>query len=236
MPIERRDKDMALKLAILASGNGSNFQAIHESIVRGVLNAEIVLLICNQPDAYVIERAKKIQLPFIILEYSKEQSRETIDKKIVETVQAAEADLIVLAGYMRLLSSIVIQAFPGRILNIHPSLLPAFPGIGSIEEAYYWGVKFVGCTVHFVDEMVDHGHIIIQASIPISPSESLETVIARVHQQEHRIYPQALQWIASNRLEYTGESRMVVVQPCEAKQTVSLFDGVIINPPLEEGF
>lgn len=234
--IESRDSYMSLQLAVLASGNGSNFQAVLDSIHKGVLNAKVNILICNQPEAYVIERAKKAHIPFYIFEYPKNGSRESVDKKIVDTIQRAGADTVVLAGYMRLLSSVVIQSFPGRILNIHPSLLPAFPGLQSIEEAYKWGTKFTGCTVHFVDEMLDHGQIIIQASVPISSNESLKSLIARVHQQEHRIYPQALQWLASDRLEYNEKSRIVSLRPCNTKPTVTLFDGVFINPPLEEGF
>ena len=227
---------MSLKIAVFGSGNGGNFQAIQDHITKGTLNAEIKLLVCDKSDAYIIERAKKENIPYFVVSYTKDKSREEIDKTILDAVQEADVDVLVLAGYMRLLSSVVIKVFHNRILNIHPSLLPAFPGVHGIHDAQTWGVKFTGCTVHFVDEMMDNGSIIIQACIPVVDGESLETLQQRIHEQEHRIYPQALQWMADNRLELCESSRMVKVKGDNHRGLAPLSYGVLINPPLEEGF
>lgn len=224
-----------LNIAVLASGSGSNFQAIQDSIIQGRLHAEINVVLCNQPKAYVIERAKKEKIPCRILDPKLSQSREDFDLALVHEIQKAGADTVVLAGYMRLLSSVVIQSFPGRILNIHPSLLPAFPGIQSVKDAQSWGAKFTGCTVHFVDEIVDHGPIIIQAAIPVFSNETLDILHKRIHEQEHRIYPQALQWLTDNRLKIS-QDRVVSLQTDNTIQLASVSSGVLINPPLEKGF
>lgn len=227
---------MSLKIAVFASGNGGNFQAIQKSIKNGILNAEIRLLVCNKYDAYVVERAKKENIPYFIPNYTNDKSREETDETILKAVQEVEVNLLVLAGYMRLLSSAIIKEFPNRILNIHPSLLPAFPGIHGAYDAQTWGVKFTGCTVHFVDEMMDHGSIIIQACIPILHGESLEALQQRIHEQEHRIYPQAIQWLANGRLELCADTRIVSVREDRSKALALLPQDVLINPPIEEGF
>ncbi len=227
---------MSLRLAILASGNGSNFQAIYDSIDRGVLDAEIKVLLCNHHDAYVVQRAKNLGIPFFVYESDIASTRAEFDAILVDTIQQFDIDIIALAGYMRILSPIMIQAFKGKILNIHPSILPAFKGIHSIREAQEWGVKVTGCSVHFVDEKVDHGSIIIQAVVPVFPEEPLEALQKRIHQQEYRIYPQALQWIAQKRLYFCEDMRTVYIKPDHNSKPIPFSQDIYIYPPLEEGF
>jgi phosphoribosylglycinamide formyltransferase-1 len=185
------------RLGILLSGRGSNFLAIADSIAAGRLRAEIAVVLSNRPEAPGIDLARERGLTTVVLP-SKGLDREVYDRTLVAELRGHGADLVCLAGYMRILSGYFIREFPMRILNIHPSLLPAFPGLDAQHQALAHGVKFTGCTVHFVDEGVDSGPIIRQAVVPVLDGDTVETLSSRILEQEHRIYPEAIaQVIAS---------------------------------------
>ncbi len=192
---------MTIALAILASGSGTNAQAMFNAVRNGLLDADIRLVVCNRPGAGVIARAADFGVPCAVMDHTAWPSREAYDAAVVAALREAGADTVALAGYMRMLSPAFLAAFPGRVLNIHPALLPAFPGVRGIADAHAWSVRITGCTVHFVDEIMDHGAVIIQAAVPHLPGESEEALAERIHRQEHRIYPQALQWLAEGRLQ-----------------------------------
>lgn len=181
-----------LKLGILASGNGSNMDAIAQAIEAGLLQAEIQVVIYNNPDAHVAQRAAQRTIPSVLLNHRNFASREALDAQIIETLQQYQVDWVIMAGWMRRVSEVLIGAFEGRILNIHPSLLPSFPGIRAVEQAIKAGAKVSGCTVHHVELVVDSGPIIMQAAVPILPGDTSESLQARIQLQEHRIYPAAI--------------------------------------------
>src|SRR6185369_2548651 len=195
------------KLGILLSGRGSNFMAIADQIEAGNLDAEIAVVISNRPDAVGLEVARQRGLNAVVLE-SKGVAREEHDQRMGDALEQAEVDFVVLAGYMRLLSASFIQRFPQRIVNIHPSLLPAFPGVDAQKQAFDYGVKFAGCTVHFVDEQLDHGAIIVQRAIPVLPTDDEHSLAARILDQEHVAYSEALGILVSGK--YRVEGRRVV--------------------------
>ena len=223
-----------LRLAVLASGTGSNFRAILEHIREGRINAEIALLLCNVPDAPALNIAKDAGISVWAADHKSYPSRSAFDKAMVEAMRAARVEAVILAGYMRILSPGFIQAYSGRILNIHPSLLPAFPGAHGADDALAYGVKFTGCTVHFVVEEMDAGAIIIQAALPVQDGDTRETLMPRVHALEHRIYPQAVAWLASGRL--TLEGRTVHLAPTSPAVQAAPVAHALVNPPLEVGF
>jgi phosphoribosylglycinamide formyltransferase 1 len=181
-----------LKLGILASGSGSNFEAIAQAIADQTLNAQIQTLIYNNPGAKVEQRAMRWHVPATLLNHRQFDRREDLDAEIVQTLQALEVDWVIMAGWMRVVTSVLIEAFPGRILNIHPSLLPSFPGIRAVEQALAAGVKVTGCTVHHVIQEVDSGPIVVQAAVPVLSADTPETLHARISVQEHRIFPFAI--------------------------------------------
>ena len=181
-----------LKLGILASGSGSNMEAIARAIANGELNASIQALIYNNPEAGVAERAKRLDIPAVLLNHRVFESRETLDKHIIQTLQKYQVEWVIMAGWMRRVTQVLINAFPNRILNIHPSLLPSFPGMRAVEQALAAGVKLSGCTVHFVELAVDSGPIVIQAAVPVLPDDTPKTLQARIQVQEHRIFPAAI--------------------------------------------
>lgn len=191
------------KLGILLSGRGSNFDAIADSIQAGRLDAEIVIVISNRADAPGLESARQRGLNTRLIP-SKGRVREEHDAEVVAALQEAHVDLVCLAGYMRLLSPEFIHAFPDRILNIHPSLLPAFPGMDAQKQALEYGVKVSGCTVHFVDEHLDHGAIILQKTVPVLESDDVHSLSARILEQEHIAYTEALQLLTSSQCEVQG--------------------------------
>jgi phosphoribosylglycinamide formyltransferase 1 len=180
------------RLAIMASGSGSNFEAIATAITNGELNAQIALLIYNNPTAGVIQRADRLNIPHQLINHRDHPSRETLDQAIVQTLQANQISWVIMAGWMRIVTPILTRAYRDRLLNIHPSLLPSFRGHRAIEQALQAGVKITGCTVHQVVPEVDAGTIIMQAAVPIHNGDTLETVTERIHQQEHIIYPRAI--------------------------------------------
>ena len=193
------------KLGILLSGRGSNFEAIADSIQAGRLNAEIAIVISNRADAPGLESAKRRGLNAVLIP-SKGRVREEHDADVIAALHHAQVDLICLAGYMRLLSPHFIQAFPNRIVNIHPSLLPAFPGMDAQKQALDYGVKVTGCTVHFVDEHLDNGPIILQKTVPVQDGDDVHSLSARILEQEHTAYSEAIGLILSGEVEIQGRA------------------------------
>jgi phosphoribosylglycinamide formyltransferase 1 len=191
-------------LGILLSGRGSNFEAIAKNVAAGkIADARIAVVISNKPEAGGLEVARRTGLEALVIA-SKGKAREEHDREIVGALQLHKVDLVCLAGYMRLLSPWFVQQFPRRILNIHPSLLPAFPGLEAQKQAFAYGVKVTGCTVHFVDEELDHGAIIVQKAIPVLDDDDEHTLAARILEQEHVAYSEAINFVLSEKFELTG--------------------------------
>ena len=191
------------KIGILLSGRGSNFEAIANAIQAGRLDAQIAIVISNRADAPGLERARKRGLNAKLIP-SKGRTREEHDAEVIAALKEVQVDLVCLAGYMRLLSPEFVRAFPHRILNIHPSLLPAFPGLDAQKQAVEYGVKVSGCTVHFVDEHLDHGPIILQKTVPVLESDDEHSLAARILEQEHIAYSEAIQLVLSGAVEMQG--------------------------------
>jgi phosphoribosylglycinamide formyltransferase-1 len=191
------------RLGILISGRGSNFEAIARSIQTGLLTAEIAIVISNRISARGLETAASLGLRTLALP-SQGIDREVYDRQLVSALQQAEVDLVCLAGYMRLLSAKFVRAFEGRILNIHPSLLPAFPGLDAQYQALQHGVKITGCTVHFVDEFLDAGPIVMQAAVPVLDEDSVDSLAARILAEEHRIFPLAIAQVLGGACRLEG--------------------------------
>ena len=225
---------MSLKLAVLASGSGTNFQAMVDAVRRGALDADIRLVICNRPGAKVIERAKAAGIICAVMDHKLWPSREAYDLAVADAILKSGADTVALAGYMRMLTAGFLNAFPHRVVNVHPALLPSFPGIHGAADAQAWGVKITGCTVHLVDEIMDHGEVIIQAAVPAIAGEPLDDLQSRIHAQEHRIYPQALQWLAEDRIKMDEDGRSLHLLP-GSRPLAAPAPGVLVCPPLEEG-
>ncbi|NMF58289.1 phosphoribosylglycinamide formyltransferase [Pseudanabaena yagii GIHE-NHR1] len=179
-------------LAVLASGSGSNLEAIAQAIHDGKLQAKIAVVIYNEPDAFARQRAEKFGIPAILVNHRDYKSRKALDLAIIDILKQYHVELVIMAGWMRIVTQILIDAFPERILNIHPSLLPSFKGIHSIEQAFNYGVKITGCTVHLLSLEVDSGKIIKQAAVPVLPEDSLADLQKRIQVQEHIIYPEAI--------------------------------------------
>tara|TARA_B100000941_G_C28487764_1_gene546008 strand:+ start:949 stop:1554 length:606 start_codon:yes stop_codon:yes gene_type:complete len=193
-----------MKVGVMASGRGSNFQALIDSVAQGEApDVEIAQLIVNKSDAYAIERAVKNNIKFDYID-SSAISRESFDKKAIEIMESAKVEIIVLAGFMRILSPLFINKYKNKILNIHPSLLPAFPGANAHKDALIYGAKISGCTVHLVDENVDSGPIIMQTSVEINEEETEESLSKKILFHEHKMLPKALQLMCSNRLNIEG--------------------------------
>jgi phosphoribosylglycinamide formyltransferase 1 len=191
------------RLGILLSGRGSNFEAIAANVARGFIPAEIAVVISNRPEARGLQVARELGLTAICLP-SKDMSREDYDRQLVRELQTRKVDLVCLAGFMRLLSADFIRAFPWRVLNIHPSLLPAFPGLDAQSQALHHGVKITGCTVHFVDEQLDAGPIIVQSAVPVLASDTVEALSERILKEEHRIYSEAIKLVIEGRFRIEG--------------------------------
>ncbi len=226
---------MSLSLAVLVSGSGSNLQSIIDYIQAGYMDARIDLVLSNKSDAYGLERAGNHGLPTRVVSPSGFSTREEYDGELIRVIRGHGAQAIALAGFMRLLTPRFIQAFKHRILNIHPALLPSFPGLSAQKQAVDYGVRLSGCTVHFVDEKMDHGPIIIQAAVPCLPGEDTDSLKERILALEHRIYPQALQWMAQDRLEV--RRGQVFLNPCPSPR-VHDCRGVsaLVNPGLDPEF
>jgi phosphoribosylglycinamide formyltransferase-1 len=202
-----------LRVAVLASGRGSNLQAIIDAIEAGQVQAQIVAVLSNKREAVALERARKHGLTDIFVDpkpfAGRPDSREAYDRALLEILQQHDVELVLLAGYMKIVTAVLVNAYANRMMNIHPSLLPSFPGLDVQKKAIDWGCKLAGCTVHFVTEGVDEGPIIIQAAVPILDADTSETLAARILLQEHKIYPRAVQLFAEGRLHV--DSRRVVI-------------------------
>jgi phosphoribosylglycinamide formyltransferase-1 len=195
---------MTKRIGVLLSGRGSNFEALADSVAAGrIPNAEIAIVVSNREGAPGIDRAKSRGLAIRVLP-SKGLEREAFDRQVVAVLNEHQVDLVCLAGYMRLLSPYFVKAFPSRILNIHPSLLPSFPGLESQRQALEYGVKFAGCTVHFVDENLDAGPIILQAVVPIADNDTESTLSEKILREEHRIYSEAVKLILEGNFKIAG--------------------------------
>ncbi len=201
-----------LNIAVLLSGSGTNLQAIIDAIAAGTLNARIVHVVSSRPDAYGIERAQAAGIPVTVLNREAYADREAADARIVETLQAAGAEYVVMAGYMRMVTPVMLNAFPDRVLNLHPALLPSFKGAHAIQDAYEAGVKVTGVTVHFANEEYDKGPIVAQCAVPVREGDTLDALEERIHGVEHELYPEVLRWIAAGRVS-VGEDRKVHVAP-----------------------
>ncbi|MCL5277446.1 MAG: phosphoribosylglycinamide formyltransferase [Deltaproteobacteria bacterium] len=198
-----------LKLGVLVSGNGSNLQAIMDQAGDGRLNAEVRVVLSDNDRAFAIERAKGSGIPVATVDYTSSPRREDVEDRIISELKKRDVGLVVLAGFMKLLTRHFVTAFPMRIMNIHPALLPSFPGMNVIQKAIDYGVKFTGCTVHFIDEGADTGPIIVQAAVPVMDGDTEETLARRIHEKEHIIYPLAIQLFAEGRLEIQGRRVLV---------------------------
>lgn len=212
-----------LRIGVLASGGGTNLQAIIDRCQDGSLAAEIAVVITNNPGAGALDRAAKAGVDTLCINHRDFSQREEFDQAVVKALQDADVDLVVLAGFMRIITQTFIDAFPDRVINIHPALLPAFPGLHVQQQAIDYGARFSGCTVHFVDGGVDTGPIIIQAVVPVLQDDSADTLAARILQQEHIIYPRAIQLIAEGRVQV--ESRKVTIAP-----TAPTKEAALVNP------
>ena len=215
-----------VRLGVLISGGGSNMQSIIDRIEEGRLSAEVAVVISNDANAFGLKRAEKHGLPHLAIDHREFNSREAFDKRLTEELLRHHVDLVVLAGFMRLLTPVLLEAFPHRVMNIHPALLPSFPGTHVWQDQLDHGVRFAGCTVHFVDAGMDTGPIIIQAVVPVLGSDDADTLAARILKQEHRIYPQAIQLYAEGRLRVDNK-RVIIDPPLDLQDDLSL-----VNPPL----
>ncbi|MFP4257917.1 MAG: phosphoribosylglycinamide formyltransferase [Desulfovermiculus sp.] len=226
---------MSLPIAVLISGGGSNLQALIDRIEQGVLDARIELVVSNVPGVKGLERAQKHGIPTRVVPQSEYGSRQAHDQAIIQFLEDFGIQAVCLAGYMRLISQEFVQAFPNRILNIHPSLLPSFPGLHAQKQAVDYGVRLSGATVHFVDEKLDHGPVIIQAAVPVYPYDDQDTAAERILAFEHRIYPQAVQWLAEDRLSIQ-HGQVHLDPPQESAVDASSLYTCLINPGLDAGF
>ena len=208
--------DMKKRIGVLLSGRGSNFEALADSVATGrIPNAEIALVVSNRENAPGIERARERAIEARVIP-SKGLEREAYDRLVVAALQEKKVDLVCLAGYMRLISPYFVATYRNRILNIHPSLLPSFPGLESQRQALEHGVKFTGCTVHFVDETLDAGPIVLQAVVPVEDNDTPETLSERILREEHRIYSEALRIVLEGR--YRIENRRVLLTPLQKSE------------------
>ncbi|MDI6777145.1 MAG: phosphoribosylglycinamide formyltransferase [Syntrophales bacterium] len=214
-----------LNIGVLVSGSGSNLQSIIDHREKGLLDVNIRVVISNNPDAYALERSKKHGIPTVVISHNDFRDREDFDRRVIEVLKDYAVELVVLAGFMRVITPAFLNAFPMKIMNIHPALLPAFPGIHAQQRAVEYGVKFSGCTVHFVDEGIDTGPIIIQSVVPVYDDDTEESLAARILKEEHRIYPRAIQFYAEGRIEVTG--RKVRIRDSER-----IPESALHNPPL----
>ena len=193
-----------MRLSVLASGGGSNLQAILDGCANGSIPAEVALVVCNVPGAGAVERAKQAGVPCLVLPHKSAPSREVYDDRLVQELQKARVELVCLAGFMRLVTPVLLRAFENRILNIHPALLPAYPGMHGVRQAISGGARISGCTVHLVDEGTDSGPIVMQAAVPVLDGDTEETLAARILAQEHRLYPRAISLFAEGRVRIDG--------------------------------
>ncbi len=213
-------------IAVFISGSGSNLQSIIDAIHDRRVSARIAVVLSNEPDAYGLVRAQQHGIPTAVVNHRDYANRQEFEAAVLSVLGDFPVDLICLAGFMRLLTPGFLRRFPHRVINIHPALLPSFPGTHGQRDAFNYGVRFSGCTIHFVDDGVDTGPIIMQAVVPVLPDDDEERLKARILAQEHRIYPQVIQFFAEGRITVTGKK--VVIAGAEIDTTVAY-----TNPPLE---
>ncbi|MBF0188022.1 MAG: phosphoribosylglycinamide formyltransferase [Magnetococcales bacterium] len=216
------------KIAVLISGSGSNLQSLIDNCASGYIPGRIALVISNKPDVFGLERAEKAGIPTRVIKHRDFDSREAFDQAMGDVLEETEVDLVCLAGFMRILTAGFVDRFQGRLINIHPALLPSFPGLDVQQAALDAGVRFSGCTVHFVDEGVDTGPIIAQAAVPILPDDDAKTLAGRILRQEHRTYPLAVRLFVQGRLSIEG--RRVHVAEAQSDDSAAM-----INPPEAPG-
>ena len=212
---------MTLALGVLVSGSGSNLQAILDHVREGQLDCDLRVVISNRPDAFALTRAQRANVETAIIDHKQFASREAFDAALVERLKQSGVEWIALAGFMRVITPVLLDAYPDRIVNIHPSLLPAFPGVNSQKQAFDYGAKIAGCTVHFVDRGVDSGPIIAQRAVPVLQSDDAEALRTRILEQEHVLFPEVLQAIAEARVEIRrrdGQRPMVLVADREPER------------------
>jgi phosphoribosylglycinamide formyltransferase 1 len=216
-----------LRLGVLASGSGSNLEAILDACAARRIPAEVAAVICNVRGARALERAQQAQVPAVLLPHQEHARREDYDARLVAELRSHGAELVCLAGFMRMVTPVLLSAFPHRVLNIHPSLLPAFPGMHAVRQALRSGVRVSGCTVHIVDEGTDSGPILIQAAVPVLDGDTEESLAARILVQEHRIYPRAIQLVAEGRVELQDRRARISDGQADPSRTFS-------SPPVDE--
>jgi len=215
-----------LTIAVFISGSGSNLQSIIDAIEAGRISARIAVVLSNEPDAYGLVRAQKHGIPTAIVNHRNYKDRKEFEAAVVTVLEKSPVDIICLAGFMRLLTPDFLRRFPRRVINIHPALLPSFPGTHGQRDAFNYGVRFSGCTIHFVDDGVDTGPIIMQAVVPVMPDDDEEQLKARILAQEHRIYPQVIQFFAEDRVTVVGKKVVIAGgKPVD--------DFTYANPPIE---
>ncbi len=212
-----------LRVGVLASGSGSNFQALAEACQSQRIPAQVVQLVVNVPSAGALTRAERLGVPARLIDHRAFSDREAFEREVVATLASARVDLLCLAGFMRLVGPTLLAPYANRMLNIHPALLPAFPGLKAVRQALDYGVAITGCTVHFVDAGCDTGPVLIQAAVPVQAGDTEETLAARIHAQEHRIYPEAVRLVAEGRVRIEGRRAFV---------TGPVADGALVSPPV----
>ena len=199
-----------MNIAVFASGRGTNFSAISRAVKKGKISADLSLLVCDNPEAKVIEKAKRAGVQVFLIKRADFASKSDFEDRIIQRLEEAKIDLIVLAGFMRMLSTEFIQRFRLKIMNIHPAVLPSFKGTQGIEDAFNYGVKVTGVTVHFVDEEMDHGPIILQQAVKIDESDTLHSLELKIHKIEHKIYPEAIRLFIEGKLRVEGRRVRIV--------------------------
>ncbi len=215
-----------LTIGVLVSGSGSNLQSIIDKIEEGTLDASISIVISNISDAYALERARRHNIKSVVVDHRQFKTREEFEKKLIGLLRAHSVELVIMAGFMRILSSLFLQTFPSRIMNIHPALLPSFQGLHGQKQAFDYGVKFSGCTVHFADDGVDTGPIIMQAIVPVFDNDTADTLQQRILKEEHRLFPQAIQFYAEGRIQIEGRKVRII-------DATNIEDLPLHNPPIE---
>lgn len=215
----------ALRVAVLASGRGSNLQAVIDAIEAGTVQAKIVAVISNKKEAPALERARRHGLSTLFVDPNsyagRPDSREAYDRELLDVLQRHDVELVLLAGYMKIVTRVLVEAFANRMMNIHPSLLPSFPGLDVQKKTIEWGCKLAGCTVHFVTEGVDEGPIILQAAVPILDEDAPDTLATRILEQEHKLYPRAVQLFAEGRLLVQGRRVFIEAGKPEDESVIS---------------
>ena len=204
------EKLKMINIAVFASGRGTNLQAIIKAVKKGEIKANLSLVVSDNKSAYALKRAKKAKIKTAFIDSKRFSSREDYDAEVINVLEKENIDLIVLAGFMRIISPVLIKRFPNRILNIHPALLPCFKGAHGIKDAFDYSVKVTGVTVHFIDEKMDHGPIILQQAVKIKNTDTLESLEAKIHRIEHKIYPEAIRLFVEGKLKVEGRGVKIV--------------------------